>query len=157
MHKRFVKDYEHMIGLMGELSYGIPETMDLYADMHQKTMGHMDHLSNNSSALTPRLKELIALGIAVAIRCEHSVGFHAHDALRAGASIQEALEAIGVAITMGGTPSVMAGSLAIEQLKEFDEENRRLARLKAEMEAQARQAEAAAKAPARPAARTATA
>lgn len=153
MIKRFVKDYEHMIGLMGELSYGIPETMDLYADLHQKTMGHLEHLSNESSVLSPRLKELIALGIAVAIRCEESVGFHAHDALRAGASIQEALEAIGVAITMGGTPSVMAGSLAIEQLKEFDEENRRLARLKAEMEAQARQMETAA----RPAAKVASA
>ena len=42
-----------------------------------------------------------------------------HDALEAGASREEILETIGVAIVMGGGPSLMYGAEAYEALDQF--------------------------------------
>lgn len=43
-----------------------------------------------------------------------------HDALRAGASHQEVLDAIGVAVMMGGGPAVVYGTRAYEALAQFE-------------------------------------
>jgi alkylhydroperoxidase/carboxymuconolactone decarboxylase family protein YurZ len=45
-----------------------------------------------------------------------------HDALNAGATRQETVEAIGVAILMGGGPSMVYGCEALEALNEFEQE-----------------------------------
>jgi AhpD family alkylhydroperoxidase len=65
-------------------------------------------------ALSPKLKELIALGIGIAGRCDGCVGFHTAAAVRHGATRQEVLEAIGVAVYMGGGPSYVYGAQALE-------------------------------------------
>ena len=65
-------------------------------------------------ALDPKTKELIALAIAIAGRCDGCVGFHTEAAIRHGASRAEVLEAIGVAIYMGGGPSYVYGAAALE-------------------------------------------
>jgi len=65
-------------------------------------------------ALDPRTKELIALAIGIAGRCDGCVGFHTQAALRHGASRAEVLETIGVAIYMGGGPSYVYGAAALE-------------------------------------------
>ncbi len=44
------------------------------------------------------------------------------DAIKAGATHEEVVETIGVAILMGGAPSVVYGSQALEALKEFEDE-----------------------------------
>jgi AhpD family alkylhydroperoxidase len=74
------------------------------------------------SALDTKSKELIALGIAIAVNCDGCIAFHVHDALNAGASRQETMEAIGVAILMGGGPSMVYGCEAMEALNEFEKE-----------------------------------
>ena len=63
---------------------------------------------------------LIALGIAIAVRCDGCIAFHVHDAIRAGASNEEMAETIGVAILMGGGPAVMYGCDALEAMKQFN-------------------------------------
>ena len=65
-------------------------------------------------ALDPKLKELIALAIGITSRCDGCVGFHTQAALRHGASRAEVLDAIGVAIYMGGGPSYVYGAAALE-------------------------------------------
>ena len=52
-------------------------------------------------------------------RCDGCIAFHVHDVLVAGASHEEVIEAIRVAILMGGGPSVVYGTQALEALKEF--------------------------------------
>lgn len=56
-------------------------------------------------ALPARQKELIALGIAVAVRCEACIYAHVEKCLKAGASPHEVMEATGVAVMMGGGPA----------------------------------------------------
>jgi AhpD family alkylhydroperoxidase len=65
-------------------------------------------------ALDPKTKELIALAIGIALRCDGCVGFHTQAAIRHGASRAEVLETIGVAIYMGGGPSYVYGAEALE-------------------------------------------
>jgi AhpD family alkylhydroperoxidase len=55
--------------------------------------------------LSIKEKELIALGIAIAARCEYCIYFHTAAALESGATEQEILEAATVAIYMGGGPA----------------------------------------------------
>ena len=70
-------------------------------------------------ALSPKTKELIALGIAIAIRCEGCIACHVMDAVKAGATQEDIVETIGVAILMGGGPSVVYGEKAYEAMQEF--------------------------------------
>ena len=45
---------------------------------------------------------------------------HTHNALNAGASGLEILEAIGIAILMGGGPSMIYGAEAMDALDQFE-------------------------------------
>ena len=63
-------------------------------------------------------KELLAFGIAIATRCDGCIGFHVKAAIRAGASREEVLETVSMAIYMGAGPSMI---YAAETLRAFDE------------------------------------
>ncbi|MGH1414137.1 MAG: carboxymuconolactone decarboxylase family protein [Pelagimonas sp.] len=71
------------------------------------------------SALQSKTKELIAFSISIAIRCEDCIVFHLRAALNHGASREEVIEAISVAIEMGGGPSVVYGGRALEALEDL--------------------------------------
>ena len=79
--------------------------------MHQNSL--------ETGSIDNKTKELIAVGIAIAIRCEGCIAFHVHDALRAGATKEEVVETIGVAIMMGGGPALMYGCEALQAVQEF--------------------------------------
>ena len=81
---------------------------------------HLHKEGTAPGALPAKMKELIALGIAVAQRCENCIAYHVHDALRAGASRAEILEALGVAIMMGGGPAAMYACEAYEALQQYE-------------------------------------
>ena len=51
-------------------------------------------------ALSARTKELIALGVSVAVRCEPCMRYHLEKARARGASDEEMLEAMGVGFEM---------------------------------------------------------
>ncbi|CCW11987.1 possible carboxymuconolactone decarboxylase family protein [Rhodococcus aetherivorans] len=70
-------------------------------------------------ALDTRTKELIALAIGVVDECDGCIASHARSAVRAGASRQEAAEAIGVAFLMQGGPATIYGSRAYTAFCEF--------------------------------------
>ena len=101
---------------MGEIGRGIPNTMGSFNKLQVK--------ASENGALAMKDKELIALGIAIAVRCDGSIAMHVHDALKSGANEDEILEAIGVAIMMGGSPSVMTGCQAYEALRQFQSERK---------------------------------
>jgi AhpD family alkylhydroperoxidase len=69
-------------------------------------------------ALDVKTKELIATAIAVAVRCDGCIGFHAKAAIKAGASREEIVEALSMAIYMDAGPSMI---YAAEALRAFDE------------------------------------
>jgi AhpD family alkylhydroperoxidase len=65
-------------------------------------------------ALDSKTKELIALAISIAGRCDGCIGFHTEAAIRHGATRAEVIEAINVAVYMGGGPSYVYGGQALE-------------------------------------------
>ena len=87
-----------------------------------KAFGAIAHGALAPKALDGKTKELIALGIAVAIRCDDCIGFHAKAAIEQGASEEEITEALGMAIYMGAGPSVMYASHALEASRQFADE-----------------------------------
>jgi AhpD family alkylhydroperoxidase len=70
-------------------------------------------------ALPTKTKELIALAISVATRCDGCIAFHAQAAVKEGASREEVMETMGMAIYMGAGPSVMYAAQALEAFDQF--------------------------------------
>ena len=70
-------------------------------------------------ALSEKHKELIALGISVSQRCDGCIGFHVKALRRLGATRAEFEEALGVAIYMGGGPSLMHAAEALQAWEQF--------------------------------------
>lgn len=110
----FPKYNKNVRELMGRLGNEIPETMGAFVKLHQS--------ASKKGALDTSVKELISLAIAITVRCNGCIAFHIHDALEAGASRGEILETIGVAILMGGGPSVVYGTEALEALEQFEKD-----------------------------------
>lgn len=110
----YPEHYNKLRKLMSELGGEIPETMKGFASLHKAGVAE--------GALPTKTKELISLGIAITVRCDGCIAFHVNDALKAGASHDEITETIGVAVLMGGGPSVMYGCEALEALKQFEAE-----------------------------------
>jgi AhpD family alkylhydroperoxidase len=79
----------------------------------------MDRAAMASNALDKKHKELIAMAIGVAVRCDGCIAAHARGAFAAGASKQEAAEAIGVSILMQGGPATVYGARAYAAFCEF--------------------------------------
>jgi AhpD family alkylhydroperoxidase len=111
MIKDFPKHYKNLVSLMDQLGTKIPTTIQGFGNLHKASIA--------DGALNAKTKELIALGIAITVRCDGCIAFHIHDALESGASSEEITETIGVAILMGGGPSVIYGCEALEALNQF--------------------------------------
>jgi AhpD family alkylhydroperoxidase len=97
---------------MQSLGQAAPTTMEAFANLH--------HAAAKAGALDFKTKELIALAIGVSLRCDGCIAFHTHDALEAGATREEVLEALGVAVLMGGGPSVIYATHVVEALQQFE-------------------------------------
>jgi len=84
-----------------------------------KAFGSLAQTATAAGVLDVKTKELIALGIAVATRCDDCIAFHAKSAVEHGASRDEVLETLGMAIYMGAGPSAMYASHALEAFTQF--------------------------------------
>ena len=76
-------------------------------------------LAEKTAKLDEKTKELITLGIAIAVRCEPCILWHMDAVIKAGADEGDILEAIKVAVAMGGGPSLMYGIKAYDIMKEL--------------------------------------
>jgi AhpD family alkylhydroperoxidase len=70
-------------------------------------------------ALSDVHKELIALAIGVASHCEGCIAFHARTLARLGADRGLVMEALAVAVYMGGGPALMYAAEAVQAFEEF--------------------------------------
>jgi AhpD family alkylhydroperoxidase len=70
-------------------------------------------------ALSPAMKEVIALVMSVAHMCDGCVAAHARKAARRGASKEQVAEALGVTIFMMGGPGSVYAAKAWEAFNEF--------------------------------------
>ena len=93
----------------------IPETMQGFSALAQA--------ATKTGALDKKTKELIALAIGVATRCDGCIGFHSESLVRLGASRAEVEETLGMAIYMGGGPALMYAADAIGAFDQFQQAN----------------------------------
>ena len=77
--------------------------------------------------LSAEQKELIALAIGVAGHCDGCIGFHAKALTRTSVPREQIIEALAVAVYMGGGPSLMYAADAMQAFDEFQAEAARRA------------------------------
>ena len=94
-----------------ELRRAVPEVYAGFRELHAAAFA--------PGALDGRTKELIAMAIGVVEGCDGCIASHAQAAARAGASRQEAAEAIGVTFLMKGGPATIYGPRAYAAFCEF--------------------------------------
>ncbi|OYT40806.1 MAG: alkylhydroperoxidase [Desulfurococcales archaeon ex4484_58] len=70
-------------------------------------------------ALDKRIKELIAVALAVNAHCPWCIAYHVNEALKNGATPDEIREAAWVAVLMGGGPNLSYMILVEKAIKEF--------------------------------------
>ena len=94
-----------------DLREHIPDVVAGYAAMQRAAMA--------DGALPRRVKELIALAIAVTRECDGCIGAHARGAAHQNATEAEVAEAMGVAIMMNGGPGTVWGPRALAAFQEI--------------------------------------
>jgi AhpD family alkylhydroperoxidase len=99
------KDWQAMAG---ELSTAIREVR-LGSPEVTKAFSAMAKAATEEGVLDTKTKELIALAISVAIRCDGCVAFHSQAAVKHGATRDEVMEVMGMALYMGAGPSLRVG------------------------------------------------
>ncbi len=97
---------KELSGVLGQLRGGIPDVM--------KGFSAMAKAAGTSGALDAKTKELVAMGIAIAARCDGCIAFHTKTALELGTTREELMEVAGMAVYMGGGPSLMYAALALQ-------------------------------------------
>jgi AhpD family alkylhydroperoxidase len=96
---------------IAKLRADIPDVM--------KGFAALAHPALADGALDKKTKELIALALGVASHCDACLGYHAAALVKLGATRAEVEEALGVAIYMGGGPSLMYAADALVAWEEF--------------------------------------
>ena len=111
MHKEWPEIANELAGAIKEVRLGSPEVM--------KAFSAMAKAATEKGVLDTKTKELIALAIAIAIRCDGCVAFHAQAAVKHGASREEIMEVMGMSLYMGAGPSLMYAAQAVEAFDQF--------------------------------------
>ena len=93
-----------------------PRVLDALSAVHETAL--------QSEALGKKVKELIALATSVVTGCETSIAYHLHNALEAGATREEMIEAVEVAVVTMGEPAAVHAArilraLDIEEAERF--------------------------------------
>ena len=96
---------------LSQLRGSTPEVM--------KAFNELGRAATAPGALDAKTKELIALALSVAVRCDPCIGFHTRTLVRLGATRQEIDETLAVATYMGGGPSLMYAASAVASFEEF--------------------------------------
>lgn len=99
-----------------EITRGVSASLRGLRKNKPDVTGAFDALADaalRDGVLDKTTKELIALAIGVAGHCDACIGFHVKALVRLGASRAAIEEALGVAIYMGGGPSLMYAADAL--------------------------------------------
>jgi AhpD family alkylhydroperoxidase len=96
----------------GALGAAVPDVMQGFGEMHRAAVA--------DGELSRATKEMMALAIGIAARCDGCIALHVRAALKAGATRGQIHEAIGVAVLMGGGPASVYATDALIALDQFD-------------------------------------
>ncbi|MEZ5912555.1 MAG: carboxymuconolactone decarboxylase family protein [Paracoccaceae bacterium] len=95
------------------LNRAIPDTAKAFAGLSKAV--------KEGGVLDVKTKEFVALGIAVADRCEACIAFHVEALMRAGGTREELSDVLAMSVQMGGGPSLMYAAKALSCWDELAE------------------------------------
>ena len=98
-------------GNMAQLRASQPDVMQGFSALGKAALA--------AGAIDAKTKELIALGIGVAARCDGCIGFHVKALIRLGVTREQLMETLGICTYMGGGPSLMYAAEAVRAYDEF--------------------------------------
>lgn len=111
MSKSFVEITHDVSKALDKLRTDIPDTMQGFSALAKGAL--------KAGALSALDKELIALAVGVASRCDACIGFHVKALIRLGVTREQLTEALGVTVYMGGGPTLMYAAEALRAYEEF--------------------------------------
>lgn len=89
----------------------IPETMTGFSQLAM-------HASKDG-AISAKTKEMIAVAIAIALRCDGCIGYHVEALVKLGCTFEEFNEVLGMTVYLGGGPSLMYAADAVAAFEQF--------------------------------------
>ena len=95
------------------LNKAIPETAQAF--------GALGKSVKEGGTLEFKTKEFVALGIAVATKCEACIALHIEALIRCGATRDDISDVLGMCLQMGGGPSMMYAAKALACYDELSE------------------------------------
>ena len=114
MDKNYVEITRNISTNLKKLRGDIPDTMKGFAALAQA--------ATRDGALDKKTKELMALALGVAGHCDGCIGFHTEALVKLGVTRQEIEETLGMAVYMGGGPSLMYAADAIAAYEQFEQQ-----------------------------------
>jgi|SRR5690625_122276 len=113
-------------GYFKDLTTNVSRQLGRLRKNQPEVMGAFGNLAQTASAdgvLDKKTKEMIALGIAIAIRCDDCIAFHVKALVQLGMTRAELEEVVGTSVYMGGGPSLMYSTHALQAFEDFSENN----------------------------------
>lgn len=111
MPKQYKEITHDISASIAKLRKEIPDVMSGFSAMAQA--------AGKEGALDKKTKELIALALGIASHCDGCIGFHVQALVKLTVTREELLETLGMAIYMGGGPSLMYAADALRAYEEF--------------------------------------
>lgn len=108
------KAYKGQItGAVREIGASNPELVKAYAQFH--------HATSASKHLDTKTRELIALAVAVSLRCDGCINAHSEAAARAGATKDEIAEALGVAVMVNAGATMVYSAHVVDAFNTYSQ------------------------------------
>ncbi|MBR0777131.1 carboxymuconolactone decarboxylase family protein [Bradyrhizobium diazoefficiens] len=114
MEKNYLEITRAISANLKKLRKDIPDTMQGFSAMARA--------ATSDGALDKKTKELMALALGVAAHCDGCIGFHTEALVKLGATREEIEETLGMAVYMGGGPSLMYAADAIAAFEQFQQQ-----------------------------------
>jgi AhpD family alkylhydroperoxidase len=111
MSKNYLEITKEISNGIKALRKDIPDVMAGFSAMAQA--------ATKDGALDKKTKELVALGIAISTRCDGCIGFHTEALVKLGCTKAEFEETLGMAVYMGGGPSLMYAGHAMAAWEQY--------------------------------------
>ncbi len=108
--------------LLAEMTERNKQLADGSMAAYLKAWRQFSAVAHRNDALLRKDKELIAVAVSLAKRCERCIAYHVRSALSEGASAEEILEASFVAVMMEGGPALAHIGLVMEALETLNKE-----------------------------------
>jgi AhpD family alkylhydroperoxidase len=104
-----------------QLAAGVKEIGQLSPDTLKGYIG-LSSAAQKTDLLGAKVRELIALAVAVTARCDGCITVHTEAAIRRGATREEIAEALGVAIAVNAGAALVYSTRVMDAVREYPRE-----------------------------------